>query len=153
MQMQRLLKYLGSLFLLILISVGSVAWWCHTYEPEAKAFLEDSLREISSDWDGDRLVKRAAPELFNNGRVDQLRAMISALSPLGPLKSIESLGGTGFGYNWKSGQYIYANYATNAHFANGEATVRIGLVHRDGKWLITGFHINPMIDGHPQEQT
>jgi hypothetical protein len=152
--MQQLLKFLGGLFLLVLISVGSLTWWSHTYEPEAKAFLDDSLREISSDWDGDRLIVRAAPELFNNGgSVDQLKATLSALSPLGPLKSVESLGGTGFGYNWKSGKYIYANYAANAHFGNGDATVRIGLVHREGKWLITGFHINPMIGVHPQRQT
>lgn len=152
--MQRTLTFLGGLFLFILISFGSVALWSQTYEPEAKAFVEDSLREISSDWTGDRLVKRAAPELFNgSGGVEQLNAMISELSSLGPLKSIESLGGTGFGYNWKSGQYIFANYVTNARFDNGDATIRIGLVRREGQWLITGFHIRPMIGIHPNKQT
>jgi hypothetical protein len=152
--MRRLLTFLGGLFLFFIVIFGATALWSNTYKPEATSYLDESLRSIAANWNQDELLKRAAPELLAGASAGQLTAMFSQLSPLGPLKSIEtSTGGTGFGYKPEMGRYIYANYNTVAHFTNGDATIQSTLIHRDGKWKIAGFHVNPFIGMHPQKQT
>lgn len=134
--MRRVLTFLGGIFRLLLVAFGTLAIWSNSYAPEATSYLENSIRDIAKDWNQKELLKRATPDLLQGGGPDQLTAMFSALSPLGPLKSIESsTGGTGFGYKPDLGHYIYANYLTVAHFANGDATIRTGLLRHCGRKL------------------
>lgn len=62
-------------------------------DAESKAFVDSAVPAIAATWDKEQLLDRATPELRANVKPEDLRALLDAVSQLGPL--IEYQGATG----------------------------------------------------------
>lgn len=155
--MRKLLTFLGgiTLFAIVAAVIGIVVMSrsTNTLTAEGKAYVEASVQQIAANWDKKELIDRASPELFQNGGPDQLTLMFATLSKLGPMKSLDSVDGTSLmTVNVGQEKRVSAQYVAKAHFDNGEATFRIGLIKKDGQWRIGGFHVDPVLGANPKQQ-
>jgi hypothetical protein len=113
-------------------------------DAESKAYVETAVRAISSKWDQQELLDRASPDLLAMLKPDAVTQIFDKFSQYGPL--VEYEGATGqANMSYVNGiSKITAEYKGKAKFENGEATFGVALVKLSGKWLIYGFHIDPI---------
>ena len=48
-----------------------------------------------------------------------------------------------------SGTGVSASYVAKAKFKDGTGTVRILLLKQDGRWMISGFHVDTALSAGP----
>jgi hypothetical protein len=107
----------------------------------SKAYVDDSIVAITTNWDVDELWKRASPHLRRTSNESQVRGMFDAAKDaLGPL--VEFRGSRGEAIISIKDASVSADYLAVGHYRNGDASVRIALVKRGDTWMIEGFRIN-----------
>ena len=140
--MRRLLYILGSLTLVVLVlgigGFGMLAFRGNELDAESRAFVDGRVPAIAAHWSKQELLDRATPELRENAGPEQLQEMFQTLSRLGRLVE----------YGGAQGQammtYIAGSGSTaRAKFEAGSAIFKIGLLKRDGHWMIHNFHVDP----------
>jgi hypothetical protein len=97
-----------------------------------------------------QFLDRAAPELRERVKPEELNALFNHFAPLGPL--VEYEGATGeatMSYMTGAGGTVSAFYVAKARCQNGSVALRIRLLKRDGRWMIRDFRV----DSVPGSQT
>jgi hypothetical protein len=145
--MNKLLKVLGGIFLVVLIVIAVataifVPKWL-TLDKDAVAYIETNVPLVVEKWNSEELKKRAAPELLAQPNIEQLPRVFSWLSSLGKLEKLEKpVGQIGTGvYAGTEFNGTWGDYLANAKFEAGPAQVKV-LLRRTGEtWQIMGFHV------------
>ena len=90
------------------------------------------------------LLKRMTPELRDTVQPQALGTLFDALTRLGRLLDYEGAeGGAMAWYMVDSGGVTSAAYTAKARFRNGRAAFQVGLVNRDGRWMIRSLLVVP----------
>jgi hypothetical protein len=125
------------------VSAGVLVYKGRALDAESKAFVDNVVPAIVSDWDKEQLLNRGTPELRKSVKADELSALFDQLSRLGPLVKYEGATGEAtVSYFVGSGGTVSASYVAKALFQNGDATFRVVLRKRDGHWMIHNFHVD-----------
>jgi hypothetical protein len=126
------------------IGIGVVAYRGHALDIESQQFVDSAVPAISGKWSSAQLLARAAPELRASVKPDQLKALFDTVSTrLGPMQAYQGASGDALmSYSSDGSSLVQAAYVAHAHFQVGDATFRISLVKRDGRWMIRAFHID-----------
>jgi hypothetical protein len=160
--MNALLKFLGALFLAVLLLLGGLA---ALYVPKgfamqksAVSYMKTHLPLIVADWNADEVVKRGAPEFLVPAVREGLPTVFQQLSQLGKFKSMGKPQGTvvvanlqlAFHRNSVSAETggtlpkpVWAELVADAEFDAAPAKVKLTLVRRGDDWRIVGFWIGP----------
>lgn len=146
--MNKVFKGLGVLFLVLIgasaAMLGTTYYHGRVLAGESKAYVESAIPAITTAWDKRQLVDRASPTLMGTIGPGQLDGLFTTLAQLGGLTSFETPTGGVHMFRGVGGSFESADYAANAKFANGTATLGLHLVRRDGQWQIDGFHVESM---------
>lgn len=152
--MRKFLLILGATTIVILVAagigVGVLIYKGNSLDAASKAFVDRAVPAIAASWNKEQLLDRATPELRASVKPEDWRALFDAVSQLGPL--VEYQGATGeanMSYMAGAGGSVTASYVAKAKFKGGIATIRIALVKRDGRWMISGFHVDTALSGAP----
>jgi hypothetical protein len=147
--MRRFLYILGSLtlvvFVVAIVGFGLVAYKGNELDAESRAFVDSAVPAIAARWSKQELLDRATPELRENAKPARLQMMFEALSRLG--RPVEYEGATGqatMTYIAGSGSTVSGSYTAKVKFEGGSAAFKIGLLRRDGHWMIHNFHVDPV---------
>jgi hypothetical protein len=154
LDVRKFLYALGILTLIIIVAagvgVGVLVYKGNALDAESKAFVDSAVPAIAASWSKEQLLDRATPELRANVTPEQLKALFDAVSQLGPLTGYEgATGEANMSYMAGSGGGVSASYVAKAKFKDGAATIRIALLKRDGRWMISGFHVDTSLSGAP----
>jgi hypothetical protein len=152
--MRRFLYALGCVTLVALIAgfvgFGYLAYKGSELDAESRAFVDGAVPAIAEHWSRQELLDRATPELRANANPEQLQAMFEALSRLGRLVEYEGAKGQAMAaFIAGSESTVSGSYVARAKFEGGSAMFRIGLLKRDGHWMIHNFHVDPAANGSP----
>lgn len=152
--MRGFLLILGAITLVVIVaagvSVSVLIYKGNALDAESKAFVDSAVQAIAANWNREQLLDRATPELRASVKPEELQAVFDAVTQLGPL--VEYQGATGdanMSYMAGSGGSVSASYAAKVKCKDGDATIRITLVKRDGRWMISGFHVDTSPSGTP----
>lgn len=146
--MNKFLKILGGIFLVLLIVVGIAA---AIFIPRAMSLNADAMKYISTNvppivqsWNSDELVKRAAPELITPEARKAIPGLFVWFSSLGKLKKLDKpVGRIYTGAHLGTHTYgTWGEYAVHADFDGGPAQITIVLIRDGASWKIMGFHVN-----------
>jgi hypothetical protein len=145
--MRKLLYVLGTLTLAAIgalgIGVVVLVYTGNALDAESKAFVDTAVPAISARWSEQELLDRATPELRKSVKPGELAALFNTFSRLGSLVAYEGATGEAtMSYMDGSGGVVSAAYVATAKFQNGRGSFRIGLIKRDGQWLIHNFHVD-----------
>jgi hypothetical protein len=136
------------------IGIGILVYKGSALDTESKAYVDQAVQAIASTWSKQQLLDRASPELRDKAKPPELDAMFDTLSRLGPLVAYEGATGQAqMSYTTGWGSNVWASYVAKARFQNGAATFHIGLVKRDGQWMIHNFHVDPAPGAEPTKRT
>jgi hypothetical protein len=157
-QLNKFLRGLGALTLAVLVagavSLAVLVYKGRALDAESKAFVDNAVPAIASNWGKEQLLDRATPELRNSVGPGQLTTFFNTLSRLGPLLKYEgAAGASAFSYIAGAGNTESAAYTAKARFQNGSATFQIVLLKRGGRWMIQTFHVDPKLDGEGSQRT
>lgn len=111
---------------------------------EAHAYADESVPAITSEWNGDELWSRAAPELkelLRNGGLEQL--MSAGSFQLGRLVNYNPAECTLTGYELgtEEGETALAQCAGKAEYEKAIAGYTLNVLKREGEWKILGFYV------------
>lgn len=145
--MRRFLYILGAVTLIIIVAggigFGVLLFKGSALDAESKAFVDDAVPAITATWDAQQLLDRATPELRASAKPQELKALFERFSQFGPLVQYEGATGESLmSYMAGSGSIVAASYLAKARFRNGNATIKIVLRKRDGRWMIHNFHVD-----------
>jgi hypothetical protein len=127
----------GGVGLFILFRNGSAL------DAESKAYVEDTVVAIGSDWDADELWKRSTPHFRQATRREDLRALFDAArGALGRFVQYRGSSGQAMMSFVNAATSVTANYDAKATFEKGDVHFLIGMVKSGLEWRIEGFHIN-----------
>ena len=137
---------IGGVILLVLLVLGGAGAGYFFYERNqanatSKAYVDESVPAIVSNWSKDELVKRESPQLAQSVSDDDITAMFTKLGGLGPMKSYDGATGGAHVRISHTGLHATASYVAAATFQNAKANVKIDLVQINGNWLIQGFGV------------
>jgi hypothetical protein len=151
---RKFLYILGALALIAILAsgvgLGMVLYKGHALDAESKAFVDSAIPAIAAGWNKQQFLDRAAPELRERVKPEELNALFNHFAPLGPL--VEYEGATGeatMSYMTGAGGTVSAFYVAKARCQNGSVALRIRLLKRDGRWMIRDFRV----DSVPGSQT
>ena len=150
--MRRFLYVIGAVALIVIvvagIGVGVLVYKGNALDAESKAFVDSAVPAIVANGSKEQLLDRATPELRDSVKPEELRALFDAVSQLGPFAAYEgATGEANMSYMTGSGSSVSASYIAKAQFKNGTATIHLALLKRDGRWMISGFHVDTSLAG------
>ena len=142
--MKKFLTWIGGIFLLIVALFIFLFIGKGEYDIESKKYVERVTPIILSDLKKETLLIYSSKELKeamnNDENTDKL---FKWFEKLGEFKDINgSEGAANITYSQENGKIISANYYVKSNFETGEALVTVGVIKREGKWLIYNFRIN-----------
>lgn len=145
--MRKFLYILGALTLIgILVSgagLGVFFYKGNALDAESKSFVDDAVPAIAATWSKQQFLDRAAPELQARVKPEELNALFERFSRLCPLAEYQGARGeAAMSYMAGTGSTVSASYVAKARCQNGSAMFRIGLVKRDGRWMIRDFRLD-----------
>ena len=148
--MKRILLWLGGIFLGLLVVVAAVmgylAYLGSPLDASSKAYVDESVKAITSAWSKEELLKRASPQLQQVIKEEELGRLFAKLSQLGKLQEYEgSKGDANISLTIQAGKVITASYIASARFDKGPAQVTVRLIQNDGRWQILQFYVNSPI--------
>ena len=134
----------------VAVAVAFVAYRGQALNREGRTYVDKAVPAITARWSEKQLLDRASPGLRRTLSQARLAAVFQRFAQLGPLVHYEgadrqSLMSTGFG----SGRTVAAAYVAKAVYANGRATIRLAVVERHGRWMISGFHVDYALNATP----
>lgn len=140
-----MIRFLGYLFLLLLIAALVLAGGYYYLDRQASAYVARSVRPIYTDWNFEAMKLRES-ELVRNSEFERGgRELFRIFSgALGSLKTAgPPRGGPGFGWTPDADiTGIYARYSVQAMFERGEAQLHFVVVKEEGTWRIAGFRVD-----------
>jgi hypothetical protein len=110
-------------------------------DARSKAYVDESVPAIVSNWSVDELKKRESPQFRDVTSDEELARVFQKFSVLGPLQKYEGCEGASRVNINQSGRHITAEYVARATFQNGKAEIDINLILNDGVWQILGFRV------------
>jgi hypothetical protein len=131
------------LLILVVAGFGYVSYEGEKNDASSKAYADESIPAIVSNWSKDELVKRESPQLSQAASDDQLTTLFEKLSMLGPMESYDGAQGQAHMRISRSGLKVTAAYVAQATFQKSKAEIKINLIQVDGAWLIQGFGVGP----------
>jgi hypothetical protein len=143
----QILRYLLVIFpsaivLAAAVSIGIAYYKGRALDAESKAFVDGTLIAFTTSRNKQELLDRASPELRENLTSEKVETILNLLDRLGIVtESKSAVGGTKMSYTVGSGSNISASYVSKIYFQNGDATFQLGLIKRDGKWMISTFNV------------
>jgi hypothetical protein len=146
--MKKILMIVGIL-IVVLLAVGAGGYFYITNEGKvcdasSRAYVDECVPAIVSNWSKDELAKRESPELHEAITDDQLNTLFTKLSGLGPMQSYDGATGKARVHLTKRAKFqITADYVAQATFPGGKAQIKLNLIQIDGTWMIQGFGIVP----------
>ena len=148
--MKRILLWFGGIFLGLLVVVAAVmgylAYLGPSLDASSKAYVDESVKAITSAWSKEELLKRASPQLRQVIKEEELGRLFAKLSQLGKLQEYEgSKGDANISLTMQAGKVITASYIANASFDKGPAQVTVRLIQNDGQWQILQIYVNSPI--------
>ena len=156
--MHKILTILGAITLVLILcggaAIGYAVYVGHQMDAESKAFVDNAVPAIVKNWDHNKLIDIASPELREASSDDQIRTAFAGFARLGDL--VDYRGSTGqstLAFMLSSGSTISATYVAKAVFQNGEAEIQVTAVKRNGRWMVQGFHVDGKSSGEAQRQT
>jgi hypothetical protein len=136
----------GSVGVVILIrDAGSLITEGKTYSAESKAYGDDAMLNIFTNWDANELWQRSTPHFRQTIKRDDLLAFFDAAKDaLGRLSEYRGTGGATVTVT-NGRKSVKANYTAKTIFEKGDADVRLDLVKDGMVWTIEGFHIDSSV--------
>jgi hypothetical protein len=145
----KVILIIAGVLLVVLLAAGAGIYGYTDYEGRicdgtSKAYVDESVPAIISNWSRDELVKRESPQLHDAIDEDKLNAMFTKLSGLGTMQSYDGATGKARVHLTKSAKFlITADYTAQATFSRGKVQIKIILIRIDGAWMIQGFGVGP----------
>jgi hypothetical protein len=124
------------------LGFGLIAFFGTGFDKSSKAYVDDAVPQIVSNWSADELTRRVAPEYMQLFKKADIESLFQKMSQrLGPMQKYG--GSTGDSkMNFSSGGgTVSATYVCHATFKGGDATINVVLVRSQGQWMIAGFHV------------
>jgi len=148
--MKKIITILGYTFLAIIagavITVGVLFFEGKKLDRESKAFADNSVMAIVSDWSVEELRKRASPEFENEVDYDEIQEYMDSLGELGKFVSYQgSNGESTITLSPRYGYEITAEYTGTANFEAGSAEIQVLLTKQEGQWQILDFRVSPQM--------
>ena len=145
--MRRLLYWLGAATLAIIVMAGTglgvFVYRGITLDASSRAYVDSAVPAIAADWDRQQLLERITPELRAEITPATLRVVFDMGSRLGPMVAYQGArGAANMSYVTGSGGSVSAAYVAKVKCRDGNATIRIALLERDGRWMISGFYVD-----------
>lgn len=145
--MRKLLFGLGVAFTFILGAGGTGLYMLaregNALDAESKAYVQDAVEKIATNWDADELWKRSSSGLREHGtRQDLNNFFDAARSALGRMQEFYGTDGQSAMMVTPSGKSTTARYDAKVHFEKGDADIVVNAVKNASGWQIEGFHIN-----------
>jgi hypothetical protein len=143
------LRVLGILFLVLLVSIGMFLVWAYQQDKSARSYVTSAVPAIFGEWDLEALQRRASEQLSNDPqfRLNTPQMFWMLERRLGKLKRTQEAEGSA-GYNIGNAlpaQGTYGDYLIRAEFERGVAELRLLVVRERGAWKIRGFYVNSPI--------
>lgn len=156
---KRILKRVLLVILLIILFFALIGLWTwkeqSDYESTAVPYLNSVVPEIAT-WNPDIAWKYFADEVRDTISRDDNAKIIGYLSLLGTLESLDhpQFRQVTSSATLKTGTRKLVVYQIPAVFENGDATINVTLLDRDGEFSIYHFNVNSMafIEAADQEQ-
>jgi hypothetical protein len=144
---RKLLFGLGIAFLFIVGAGGTGLYMLAreggALDAESKAYVQDAVQKIATNWDADELWKRSATGLREHGTKQDLSNFFDAArSALGRMQEFYGAEGQSAVLVTPSGKSTTARYDAKVHFEKGDADIIVTAVKSTSGWQIEGFHIN-----------
>jgi hypothetical protein len=136
----------GAVGIVVLIrDAGSLMTESKAYSAESKAYGDDAMLNIFTNWDADELWKRSTPHFRQAIKRDDLSAFFDAgKDALGRLSEYSGTGGATVTVT-SGRKSVKANYMAKTRFEKGDADVRLDLIKDGMVWTIEGFHIDSSV--------
>jgi len=105
---------------------------------DAKAYGDQSVTAICTNWDASALSSRATPELIAQNPDGTLEGIVQTMKVVGPMKSIESSSIGGIEAKSATGgkPFTQAEYKATILCEKSKVDVKLTILKRDGKWEI-----------------
>lgn len=150
--LKKALIVLGAIFLLLIVAVagliGYAIYTANQLDASSKAYVDESVPAIATDWSKDELVKRAGTQLRAKVSDVQIEQLFGTLAnKLGAFKSYDGAeGDSNINFTTTSGKEVTASYVAKATYQYGKAEIQIKLIQEDRSWKILNFHVdvNPL---------
>jgi hypothetical protein len=144
---RKFLSILGALTLIVIlasgIGFGVFLYKGNALDAESKAFVDSAVPAIAATWSKQQFLDRAAPELRERVKPEELNALFDHFAQLGPLVRYEGATGEAMmSYMAGAGGTVSASYVAKVRCQNGGVTFRIGLLKRDGRWMVRDFRVD-----------
>jgi hypothetical protein len=144
---KKLLKILGSFFLVIIvIFIGVAIWFSFTsskYTEAAQPFLETNMPSAVS-WDFEQLRPLLTPESLKEFETERGQKIYKMFSKLGALKSFEQpqFLSAKTGVSVGVGAYDIVVFSMPGHFEAGDAQISVTLASSEDSYLIHYIQVN-----------
>ena len=144
---RKLVLGLGVAFLFVLVAGGAglyvLAREGSALDAESKAYVQDAVEKITTNWDADELWQRSTAGLREHGtKQDVSNFFDAARNTLGPIQEFHGAEGQSTVMVTPSGKSITARYDAKVHFEKGDADIIVSAVKAASGWQIEGFRIN-----------
>jgi hypothetical protein len=144
---QRFLIVLGAVFLaaivLGVVVIGVFAVKGSALDKESKAYVDNAVPIIVSDWDEKELLSRASQEFMQVTDKEDLDKLFGFFRKLGRMREYQgSEGQSNISFTTEDGRRITAAYTAKASFEAGPAVIKITLIKHGEQWQIAGFRVN-----------
>jgi CHASE1-domain containing sensor protein len=145
--MRKFIFGLGVVFMVILVAGGASLFMLARHgsvlDAESKAYIQDAVVKIASDWDADELLRRGTARLLEHGTAQDIRNLFDAARrALERMQEFHGAQGQVFMMMTPAGKSTTAQYDAKATFEKGDADIVVSLVNGAAGWRIEGFHIN-----------
>lgn len=144
--MKKALLWIGVLLLIAAImalGIFHLARRGEALDASSKAYADRTIPLIVSTWSEQAFLQNASPELLRATPKADLDRYFAAFAKLGPLTHYDGAKGqSNMAEIAGKGEIITARYAAHAQFAHGSAEIDLGIVQRQGHWMIFAFHVN-----------
>lgn len=144
--LKKLLKILGSFFLVLLVVLVGVSIWFGINSSKntdiARPYFDTHLPAIVS-WDYQQLEPLLTPSMQEQLTSDQGKKLLRLFSRLGALQSYEQLQyvGASSGVSPDQGSVDLSRFTLLGHFEAGKARINVVLTRSDDQYLVHSLNI------------
>ena len=130
--------------LFCVILAGCAFWINKPNDPETLGYVDWVVSNLTSEPDAHFYEQQAAPELLAQFSGAQFTRMAGALTKnLGRFVAYHDATGTTRQYTSpQRGISEAGQYVATADYANGSTTIDVYVIKLNGKWKLSGYHVN-----------
>lgn len=145
--MTKVLACVGAI-LSALVVVGIVAafYMAHVgqqLDADSKAYVDDVIPRIASNWSPEALIAESSPELMQSTSAAQTRELCAVLlQNLGTLKEYNGSQGESLTEFSAHGKRVTAHYTVHASFEKRTAVLRVGLILKGDQWKLSELNVD-----------